>query len=156
MLFYSWCNAAFSVDVGYNLAECYDIFTLVAVFFALLSADSFPDIPQCEGIHWNLISYYLILILFLSVAMRRRDVVGKVPILQSGGVVINFNFYPGTRCVLCVLCYVVTGGGHDIVLFKPFSESLHCVSIQSFGPQSVAPLQASDQGHLGVSSGGGG
>ena len=53
---------------------------------------------------------------------RRRGVVCWVSTFQPGGPgsipggVRNFNFYPGTGCVLCVLSDVVSGGDPDIVL----------------------------------------
>ena len=39
------------------------------------------------------------------------DDLGSIP-----GGVRNFYFYLRTRCVLCVLSFVVSGGGPDIVL----------------------------------------
>ena len=54
--------------------------------------------------------------------VRSSSVVGKVPTYQPGGPcsipggVTNFNFYPGTGCVFCVLSCVVSGGGPNTVL----------------------------------------
>ena len=54
----------------------------------------------------------------------RRGEVGRVSAFKPGGPgsipdgVRNFNSYPGIGCVsfVCVLSYVVSGGGPDIVL----------------------------------------
>ena len=65
--------------------------------------------------HEQLILSYIRLI-------RRHGVVGRVSAFQLGGPgsipygVGNFNSYPGTGCVLCVLSCDVSGGGPDIVL----------------------------------------
>ena len=51
------------------------------------------------------------------------DVVGRIPAFQPGGV-RNFNVYPGTECVLCVLSCVVSRGGPDILLTTDFRETV--------------------------------
>ena len=82
--------------------------------------------------------------------IRRRVAVGRVPAFQPGGPgsipggVRNFNFRPWDWvCVLCVLSFVVSGGGPDIVLTthsgRPALVYLSSVLIQRL----LLPLQAS-------------
>ena len=90
--------------------------------------------------------------------IRRRGVVGRVPVFQPAGPgsipgsVMNFNFCPEIGCVffVSVLYSVVSGGGPEIVLTthsgRPAFVYLSSVLVQSL----LLPLQASNPRAFGL------
>ena len=112
------------------------------------------------GILLKLIAHNHIELFFLYklFIVRPRDVISRVPAFQPDGPcsipggVRNFNSYPGTGYVLCVLSCVVSGGGPDIVL-TTHSELVYLSSVMVYS--LLLPLQASDPRAFWVVSSGG-